>query len=448
MKEIKDFLNNVLMDLEIENIENVTIEQARNIIKNLNEFLYTNYEGIGKTFELDEEREYISEYHKFWEKNCDKILNPNINLKKCEEVADVFHNIYLKNKSAFYSLYSKEDLSDEAVCKIRFYTASQDFNGSRIFSDYATIYKDDATIFDKEYINQDPEGFIKDLKFSNLSQTDKRIQYAKKSAEMLLQYKCEPYELLEKFNGDLIKLKLQLIKNQGMGFGNKKADMFIRDMVVLKIWKKYKNFEQLDVASDRNTMKVALRTGILETEIPLVSSFLDIFSYQYSLIDEWSAKAWREVWNIWNKKYPNECIEGPCLIDYLVYRIIGVEFCNEKLAVFKGEECDHTFKWHSSKNKKCQVCANNKIYSKARLIEKVLPCQDLDGNIYIENNKYVNGSEAVLQGFKTCPLKPVCNPTNKDFVRFNGPKSISILGQTGWDRAYVRKNEGGGGLMS
>ena len=68
MKEIKDFLNNVLMDLEIENIENVTIEQARNIIKNLNEFLYTNYEGIGKTFELDEEREYISEYHKFWEK--------------------------------------------------------------------------------------------------------------------------------------------------------------------------------------------------------------------------------------------------------------------------------------------------------------------------------------------------------------------------------------------
>lgn len=50
-------------------------------------------------------------------------------------------------------------------------------------------------------------------------------------------------------------------------------------MVVLSIWKDYKNFEQIDVASDRNTMKVALRTGILKTEIPLVSSFLDIFCY-------------------------------------------------------------------------------------------------------------------------------------------------------------------------
>lgn len=301
MKEIVEFLNNVLADLKINSINNVTVEQERNIVKNLNEFLYTNYEGIGKTFELDEDREYLSEYHKFWEQNCDRILSPKINVKKCEEVADVFHDIYLNNKNAFYSLYSKEGLSDEAVCKIRFYTASQDFNGSRIFSEYAKIYKEDSTIFDKEYINQDPEGFVKDLGDSNLSQTDKGVQYAKKSAEMLIQFGCEPYGLLQKCGNDLIEVKSQLIKNQGMGFGNKKADMFIRDMVVLKIWKNYKNFEQLDVASDRNTMKVAFRTGILQTEIPLVSSFLDIFSYQCSLIDVWSAKAWREVWNIWNK---------------------------------------------------------------------------------------------------------------------------------------------------
>lgn len=45
--------------------------------------------------------------------------------------------------------------------------------------------------------------------------------------------------------------------------------------------------------------------------------------------------------------------------------------------------------------------------SKARLIEKVLPCQDLEGHIYIENNKYVSGCEAVLQGFKTCPWKNI-----------------------------------------
>ena len=148
MKELKVFLNNILNDLNIENISDISIEQARNVVSCLNEFLYTNYEEIGKTFELNEYREYISEYHKFWEKNCDKILNPKINYKKCEEVAEVFHDIYLNNKNAFYSLYSKENLSDETVCKIRFYTASQDFNGSRIFSEYAKIYKDDQTIFD------------------------------------------------------------------------------------------------------------------------------------------------------------------------------------------------------------------------------------------------------------------------------------------------------------
>ena len=448
MKEITDFLNNLLMDLEIKNIQDVTLKEARNIIKNLNDFLYTNYDGIGKVYELGEEREYISDYHKFWRKNCEKILAPNINESKCEEVAEIFHNIYMTNKNAFYSLYSKEGLKDEEVSKIRFYTASQDFNGSRKFATYAKIYNEDPTIFDKEYICKNPESFMRDLKIEHLSQTDKRIQYAKKSAEMLLELKCEPYDLLSKFGGDLLKIKNKLISNKGMGFGNKKADMFIRDMVVLNIWKDYKKFEKLDVASDRNTMKVALRTGILKTEIPLVSSFLDIFGYQYSLLDKWTARAWREVWNIWNKKYPTECIEGPSLIDYLVYRIIGIEFCNDKLAIFKGEECGHIFKWHSSKNKKCQICAKNKLYGKAKLITKVLPCQDEEGYLYIEKNKYVNGNEAVLQGIKECPLKSVCNPTSENFIKYNEPKSISILGRTGWSSAYTKKDEGGGGLMA
>ena len=71
-----------------------------------------------------------------------------------------------------------------------------------------------------------------------------------------------------------------LINLPHSGYGNKKADMFIRDMIVLGIWKNVKNFESINVASDVNTIKVALRTGILKTEIPLVSSFLDIFCYQ------------------------------------------------------------------------------------------------------------------------------------------------------------------------
>ncbi|MBR3002486.1 MAG: hypothetical protein IKF38_02840 [Clostridia bacterium] len=438
MSEMIYFLNNILSDLNINNINNLSIEQTRNIINDLNNFLYT----------YNNNSNYFSDYHKFWEQNCEKILNPKINIKKCEEVADVFHNIYINNKDAFYYLYSKEGLPDEVVCKIRFYTASQDFNGSRIFSDYAKIYKKNPKIFEKNHIKNDPNAFVKDLNFTILSQTDKRITFAKKSAEMLINLNCEPYELLEKFDNDIEKLRFQLVNNEGMGFGNKKADMFIRDMVVLKIWKNYTNFDSLDVASDINTMKVALRTGILQTEIPLVSSFLDIFSYQYGLINLWSAKAWREVWNIWKRKYKKECIEGPCLIDYLVYKIIGREFCNENLILYKCEKKGHEFKWYSSKKRKCPICAKEGINSAVKKIKRLMPCKELDGNIYFENNSFLSGNDAILKGFKTCPLQCVCKPTDKDFIKYNAPKSISIKGKTGWNSAKVKNGEGGGGLMS
>lgn len=51
MEEIISFLNEILTDLNIKNIDSITIEEGRNIVKNLNEFLYTNYDGIGKTFD-------------------------------------------------------------------------------------------------------------------------------------------------------------------------------------------------------------------------------------------------------------------------------------------------------------------------------------------------------------------------------------------------------------
>ena len=107
-------------------------------------------------------------------------------------------------------------------------------------------------------------------------------------------------------------------------------------MVTIGVWKKYKNFE-VGVASDINTIKAASRTGILKTQIPLISGFLDIFYYQYSLIDKYNALAWRKVWEIWRNKYTKNSIEAPCLMDYLIYRIIGKEFCRESLCFFKCE---------------------------------------------------------------------------------------------------------------
>lgn len=112
--------------------------------------------------------------------------------------------------------------------------------------------------------------------------------------------------------------------------------MFLRDMVVLGVWKNVDNFDKIDVASDVNTIKVALRTGIISTAIPLVSSFLDIFCHQYSYIDKMNALAWRRVWEIWQSKYPLETISSPCLMDYFVYGVIGKQFCKSSLAILNA----------------------------------------------------------------------------------------------------------------
>ncbi len=73
---------------------------------------------------------------------------------------------------------------------------------------------------------------------------------------------------------------------------------------------------------------------------------------------------------------------------------------------------------------------------------------DERGYICIENNEFLSGKDAFLPGIRECPFVNICNPKSEDFIKLNPPKSISILGQTGWDSAKIRRYEGGGGLMS
>ena len=217
-------------------------------------------------------------------------------------------------------------------------------------------------------------------------------------------------------------------------------------MVVLGIWPNVQNFECIDVASDINTVKVALRTGILKTAIPLLSSFLDIFCYQYAYVDEMNASAWRRVWEIWKNRYPEECIDSPCLMDYFVYNVVGKQFCKESLAIYQCDSEDHTFKWHSSKNRTCQICHRNGHRGvTATCIQKVLPCNDQDGRIAILQSDFVRNLPPE-QRFEECPLKNICD--ENELKQLQPPKSISILGQTGWITAYTEKGNGGGGLMA
>lgn len=449
MTSFSYFFKSLLENSDLSFKRDLSIKEVRFIISKINEYFFTNYEGIGFTNILDDDFEYFSEFHKFWEKYHKEILNPQVDVAQCEKAADVLHDFFVKfGKAPFYELYDIFSLKPEEICKIRYFSANQDFRGSRDFEDLFKKYSDDPSIFDKDAINEGPEDFLKNIGITSLSQNDKRVKYAKKASQILIDKNIEPFNLFAHFKRDLLGIRNFLLSSRGSGFGNKKTDMFLRDMVVLGVWDKPKNFDKIDVASDINTVKVALRAGILKTAIPLVSSLLDIFCYQYSLIDEMNALAWRKVWELWKTKYPDESIESPCLIDYFIYRIVGKDFCNEKLCIFECETKKHCFKWHSGRNKTCQICFKNKVKNKAHVVNKVLPCTDNDGYIVIDKSDFVSGNNPLLPNLKECPFEIVCKPKNNTFKKLNPPKSISILGQTGWESAKIKKDEGGGGLMS
>jgi len=441
MNYISDFCNNIKRI--IDSYPNMNIDGAREIIKEINDYLYTTHQNIGKLSALGKEFSYFSDFHKFWRLHHKEILDCQIDVNKCIQVAEKLHEIYvLTNGSAFKSVWNTCGLTNDDVCRIRLLTANQDFRGSRKFSDLAKVFNSDNGIFDEKVIKDDPGEFLKSIHVGTLSQNDKRIKYAKNIAEFVLNHNCKPINLINKFNNDIYALRQALIDSNS-GYGNKKADMFLRDMVVLGIWPKVSGFDKLNVASDINTIKVALRTGIIHTKIPLVSSFLDIFCYQYDYIDNMNVLAWRKVWEQWIQRYPKDNIASPCLLDYFIYNVVGKQFCKESLAIFLGDNCGHTFRWASSQNRRCQVCWGKGKNNKAHLIGKVMPCKDKEGYKAILQTDF-NRNLPKNKQIKSCPFVEICGD-NKHLMP---PKSISILGQTGWQSAYTNKNDGGGGLMA
>lgn len=444
MDELSKFCDS-LRDI-IGNTKNLNIPQARQVVKEINEFLYTYYDGIGTTEFGNVDLSYFSDFHKYWEEHHKEILDCHIDDIQCERVADALHEVFVVTEGkAFSELYDTCNLSPQEICQVRFLTANQDFRGSRDFSQLAKIYKQDPASFDIDNIISDPQQFIKHLGLSNLSQNDKRINYAREIARFVKNRGCqEPYALYNLYKRDIYALRKDIIGSQGAGYGNKKTDMLLRDMVVLGVWDNPRNFDKIDVASDINTIKVALRTGIITTAIPLVSSFLDIFSYQYGYIDAMNAAAWRRVWEYWSKKYPNECVLSPCLIDYFVYGVVGKQFCKEILHIFKCIKYPHCFYWNSARNTTCQLCYHNGEKGvKAVHQSASLPCVTPHGRVSILETKFV---QSLPQGHKLeqCPFANICS-RNK---YLEPPKSISIFGRTGWQTAYTKKGNGGGGLMA
>lgn len=420
--------------------------RARKIVVELNRFLFAKAVNEEMVNVLEQQLPYFSDFHKFWHHHHEAILGLSIDSGTSEQLANCLHDVFVETGGrAFSELYDTCGLSNEDVCRIRMLTANQDFRGSRSFSDFAHVFENDPTIFDIDKIIADPDSFLASLGVTRLSQGDKRRQYAVNFAAFVKEHGGTPIRLLEYFNNDVSALREAMIACDGAGYGNKKTDMVIRDMVVHAIWRDVVNFDKIDVASDVNTVGVALRTGLLRSEIPLVSSFLDEFCYQYGHVDAKNAEAWREVWKAWTRLHPEDKITSPSMLDYFVYAVVGRQFCRKSLAIFECEH-GHVFRWHSGQNKTCQMCfAEGKKHEKARLVAKVMPCADEEGRIAISKTDYVKSGQAP-SGMTQCPFKNVCDAFGKRNLQ--PPKSISIFGQTGWSTAYATNGDGGGGLMA
>ena len=140
------------------NGEKLSIDHAREIVKSINNFLYSNYEGIGKTNALGTSFEYFSEFHRYWEQHHREILDCEIDEEKCKAVADALHSIFIRTKgNAFRFVYDTCGLEPQEICRVRLLSANQDFRGSRNFSELAAIFDSDNTIFDEEFIYNEPD---------------------------------------------------------------------------------------------------------------------------------------------------------------------------------------------------------------------------------------------------------------------------------------------------
>lgn len=445
MENLHNFVKTIA-DIGWGESEDENLIRARKIVSELNRFLFTRSDNADMINVLGQQLPYFSDFHKFWHLHHEEILGLSIDYATSELLARALHDIFVKTEGrAFSELYDTCGLLPEDICRIRLLTANQDFRGSRSFADFASIFENDPTIFDIEKIISDPDSFLSSLGITRLSQGDKRRQYAVKFAEFVSEHGGAPIRLAEHFNNDVSALREAMIACEGAGYGNKKTDMVIRDMVVHGIWSNVANFDKIDVASDVNTIGVALRTGLLRSEIPLVSSFLDEFCYQYGHVDVKNAQAWREVWNAWRRLYPEDGIASPSLLDYFIYEVVGRQFCKKSLAIFECKH-GHVFRWHSGQNKTCQKCfAEGNKHEKAYLTGKVMPCTDEEGSIAILKTDYVKSGHAP-SGMTHCPFKNICDTFGKRNLQ--PPKSISIFGQTGWSTAYSFYADGGGGLMA
>lgn len=451
MQSLLTFIQDTVREVGIPLPANwLTLEEeeiARRFIAGVNRYFFQTHTGIGTTTALDGEFRYFSEFHRFWETHHARILDARIDRQQARRAADALCSTVMHYGVGLLSVtHETHGLPASAIAQARFLSANQDW-GKPLPNPFAK-YMEDPVVFRADVVADRPERLLRALGIAAAGQADKRNDFARNASLFLIGRGAVAYELPAHFDNDARLLRAALINEPNMGYGPKKANMFIRDMVEMGVWPELGHFDAIDVASDINTIKVALRTRILNTRMPLLSSFLDIFCHQYGYIDEMSALAWRAVWEEWTEIDPMTAPRSPSQLDFLIYRI-GREFCREALVAYECE-VGHQFYRFGAHASLCPYCARNKARTRAYPLLKLLPCQvevsrlpQESGVLLVpENMKIVR----VFNG--RCPFEGVCDPKSDGFRALAPPKSISIKGATGWTTAYAEREQGGGGLQA
>lgn len=343
-------------------------------------------------------KEYVSAFHKWWEENHTAVLGLSINRDKCHAVAAVFEEHF--SRTATPAAAPPHGMHRELVANVRFFSAAQDFGG-RFRADPFQLALRQPALFSPAHVLVDfpaaTDVFLNHIGAD--AQRDKRHDFAERGARFLLDnHGGQAFNLYDDNDGSIRKMIKQLTKRDlGLGFSAKKANMFARDMFDWRIWSPGSDVSALDVAADANTMRIALRTGILSTALPtLLASYLDVYCYQYSAVDEWTVEAWRAVWEEWDTFSGNSRVTAPAFMDYFIYRL-GRTTCK------RG----------------------------TRRCESSRSCPKLG-----TEDCPAYGSD-ICDG--RCPFCGICKEENK---KLQPPKSISRLGRTGWESG--RTDEGGG----
>lgn len=412
------------------------LKKFGNLLWEINRFLYLHPQEL--------EPKWISRYHKVWAQFAPRILQLQIDDDNCLKVAQVFEKLHVGNAGRFRAPQERTSgLSREQIADVRFITAAQDWKLKQKGNPYE-IARQHPDWFEPKRIASDPEALINQVLGAlgvRPDQATKRVDYARNGAQFLVQhYEGSAYNLGPKHNFDAAEIREALVEPEDaaylghIGFSYKKADMFIRDMHDFGVWP-LRRIEALDVPPDINTMRAAIRTGILHGSNPFLTSYLDIYSYQYELVAELTSSAWRRVWERWGELPRNHRVEGPAFFDFLLYEILARECAALTTArVMECRQCSRS----SLVKSRVRTCPN---------------CGSTDTWVTRERGTPDQFRQLIRRGCSFCAPREKGACVFDDIITFDRwslapPKSISRIGGTGWKDGFATEDEGGGGITS